>query len=244
MGTLAVLLTLMASVRQVLSVDNLPVCGSPVISNRIVGGVDTLDGEWPWQVSLQYANMHVCGGSLISPQWVLTAAHCFDGSVLAELYTVYVGPYKLFTDNPNSRISVENYFPNANYKDTGDIGDIALVKLASPVNYTQYIMPICLPSSSVTFPCGMECWVTGWGTTSYLGDSPVDGTLQKVMTPLIDYQTCDAMYHVDSVEDASAVIIQDEKICAGYRNGLKDACQVGDTKRGSSFTILEDSPSN
>lgn len=50
------------------------VCGQPFM--KIMGGVDAEEGKWPWQVSVRIRHMHVCGGSLISPQWVLTAAHC------------------------------------------------------------------------------------------------------------------------------------------------------------------------
>lgn len=114
---------------------------------------------------------------------------------------------------------------NSNYNGTGSIGDIALLKLANPINFTQYITPICLPTSSVTFPCGLDCWVTGWGTTTFNGSQPSNGILQEVMVPLIDHQTCDRMYHRDLSISASTVIIQDEKICAGYGNGQKDSCQ-------------------
>lgn len=46
-----------------------------------MGGVDAVIEDWPWQVSLQQSGQHTCGGSLISPRWVITAAHCFTGSV-------------------------------------------------------------------------------------------------------------------------------------------------------------------
>ncbi|XP_073416720.1 transmembrane protease serine 9-like [Dendrobates tinctorius] len=203
------------------------VCGSPVVSTKIVGGTDAVDGEWPWQVSVQYKGSHVCGGSLISHHWVLTAAHCFENSVSPVDYDVFLGLYRLSAKAPPHTVisEVRTLIRNAEFVGVGSRGDIALLQLSSTVTYTKYIQPICLPTASVTFPCGMECWVTGWGHTSFYGDLPINGTLQKVMTPIIDQKTCDTMYHLWSLESETTIIVQEDQICSGYIEGQKDSCQ-------------------
>ncbi|XP_073491606.1 uncharacterized protein [Aquarana catesbeiana] len=198
------------------------VCGSPSVSSRIVGGADSLDGEWPWQVAVIYNRTSLCGGSLISPEWVMTAAQCIHQPIQLSNYTVLLGMYKLGVFSSHTVVAnVSNIIVNTNFTRNGDPGDIALVQLASPVNYTQYIMPICLPSNITTFPCGTECWVTGWGTTSSGGSIVLDRALQEVMVPLIDRYTCQDMYH----NAGSAYSIQYDQICAGYKEGGKDSCQ-------------------
>ncbi|XP_074053872.1 prostasin-like isoform X2 [Macrotis lagotis] len=70
-------------------------CGQPFPEGKILGGQDALEGKWPWQVSLSFRRFHVCGGSILSNYWVLTAAHCFDQALnLLEYFKVNAG----FTD--------------------------------------------------------------------------------------------------------------------------------------------------
>lgn len=59
------------------SLHSPPDCGLRAMSGRIVGGAQTSETKWPWQVSLHFGSTHICGGTLIDAQWVLTAAHCF-----------------------------------------------------------------------------------------------------------------------------------------------------------------------
>ncbi|XP_069840788.1 serine protease 27-like [Dendropsophus ebraccatus] len=203
-----------------------PSCGSPVFPGRIVGGTDAVDGEWPWQASFQYLGTHFCGGSLISSQWVLSAAHCFASPFPLAGYDVVLGAYSLSENNPHSvpkKISAINNHPD--YSSSAHEWDIALVKLDSPVTYSDYILPVCLPSSAISFPSGMECWVTGWGDVDYGVGLPEPLTLQKVAVPLIDHKTCDEMYHKDSGVSGSITIVDDTMICAGYTAGGKDSCQ-------------------
>ncbi|XP_069591780.1 transmembrane protease serine 9-like [Ranitomeya imitator] len=203
-----------------------PVCGSPALSSRIVGGSDAADGQWPWQASIQDQDGHFCGGSLISNQWVLSAAHCFEQAQPMSNYGVQLGAYSLSLDNPNSvSVKIDSVYNHPDYTSSAHTWDIALVKLDGPVSYTKYIMPICLPAASTTFPNGMECWVTGWGNIDYYENLPSPETLQNVKVPLIDHQTCDEMYHIDSDGSSSYTIVDNTMICAGYTEGGKDSCQ-------------------
>uniref|UniRef100_A0A8C5Q690 Peptidase S1 domain-containing protein n=1 Tax=Leptobrachium leishanense TaxID=445787 RepID=A0A8C5Q690_9ANUR len=199
-------------------------CGVGRVTSRIVGGTNASDGSWPWQVSLQYKQRHICGGSLIAPKWVMTAAHCFDISKSPSVYTVVLGAYQLSTTNSHQVTSDVRYIVvNSVFDGTGSSGDIALIELSSKVTYTGFIRPVCLAPASITFPNGMDCWVTGWGTTSYGGS--LAKTLQQVMVPLIDQAACNVMYNTNAGYNYDFIIIERDQICAGYETGQKDACQ-------------------
>ncbi|XP_072273225.1 serine protease 33-like [Pyxicephalus adspersus] len=211
------------------SAQNSPVCGSPLISSRVVGGSDATEGAWPWQVSLWFNSRAICGGSLISNRWVLSAAHCVQFSPTPSHYTVYLGVYKLDISHPNQvAVKVDKIVANSQFDGVGGSGDISLLRMARAVTFTQYIQPICIPSPSMVFSPGMNCWVTGWGETQYGVNLPFPRILQQVMVPLISRESCEQMYRINAAYSPSQPVIKSDQICAGYQAGRKDAC-LGDS---------------
>ncbi|XP_039509990.1 transmembrane protease serine 9-like [Pimephales promelas] len=194
-----------------------PMCGKARFNSRIVGGVDALAGAWPWQVSLHRNGRHFCGGSLINNQWVLTAAHCFN-SVSTSGLIVYLGRQTQEGTNANevSR-GVSSIIKHPNYVSSTNDNDITLLRLASPVSFTDFISPVCLASSNSMFFKQTSSWVTGWGTINSGISLPSPQTLQEVDVPIVGNRQCKCLY--------SASTITDNMICAGRIEGGKDSCQ-------------------
>ncbi|XP_054851355.1 prostasin isoform X2 [Eublepharis macularius] len=201
-------------------------CGVPALG-RIVGGTDAQSGQWPWQIGLQiHGRHHVCGGSLITPQWLITAAHCFPHVNPYDIYDVTLGAFQLQNPTQNTVVRrVAAVIKHPHYtEDEGSKGDIALVKLNEPVTYSRTVRPICLPASSVNFPVGMKCTVTGWGNVLTSTSLPSPKTLQQLDVPIMGTDTCRCLYSLNP-DPEDPHIIHNDMMCAGHAEGKKDACQ-------------------
>uniref|UniRef100_A0A3B3DV77 Peptidase S1 domain-containing protein n=1 Tax=Oryzias melastigma TaxID=30732 RepID=A0A3B3DV77_ORYME len=210
-------------------------CGVAPLNTKIVGGGNAQAGSWPWQVSLHINDLgsHICGGTLISDQWVLTAAHCIVTKVLSR-WTLYFGKETQAASSSNevSR-SITKIIVHPNYNNTLFNNDIALMKLSNTVPFNNYIRPVCLASSSSLFYTSTSCWITGWGKLNKNDSLPSSQPLQEVQVPVVGNKQCSCDY-----VNVSGVDITTNMICAGQEN--KGACQ-GDSggplqcKQGSSW---------
>ncbi|KAK7883029.1 hypothetical protein WMY93_029203 [Mugilogobius chulae] len=204
-------------------------CGQSAFkTTRIVGGENATPGEFPWQVSLQVKKYgHLCGASIISSRWLVTAAHCVqdnskDRFSKPETWEAYLGLHEQGKDNGVKR-NLKQIIPHPYYNDYTYDNDIALMELQSPVTFTDYIKPICLPSPQHVFPAAGFVWISGWGATREGGLATK--TLQKAKVRLINQDTCNTLMKGQ---------LTSRMMCAGVLEGGVDACQ-GDSGGPLSF---------
>lgn len=212
-------------------------CGTrPYKLNRIVGGQNAENGEWPWQVSLHLHTAtssfgHVCGASIISETWLVSAAHCFvtndPANHLPTSWQTYSGMQDQYKQEGVQRRPLKRIISHPDYNQMTFDYDIALLELKEPLEFTNTIQPICLPASTHIFPAGLSCWVTGWGLLREGGQKA--RVLQKAMVKIINDSVCDEVTHGQ---------VTSRMLCSGFLAGGVDACQ-GDS--GGPLSCFEES---
>ncbi|KAJ2938769.1 hypothetical protein O0L34_g3390 [Tuta absoluta] len=205
-------------------------------NDRIVGGSRADIDEHPWMTLLRYDKPvgwgFYCGGVLISSRYVLTAAHCVKGEDLPtnwRLSQVRLGEWNTSSVNdcvmddcasPVQDIRVEEIIAHEGYdpQDSNQHNDIALLRLAQPAQYNDFVKPICLPLSNDVKNNGFDgstAEVAGWGKTESRSESEVK---LKVNVPVVSRSQCASVFSRVNRE------IWNKQLCAGGLAG-KDSCR-------------------
>merc|ERR1712106_719560 len=163
--------------------------------DKIVGGHEAAENEWPWQVALLIDDAWFRGGSIISENYVLTAAHCVDG---ASYFDVMAGAHNVRDASEPHRVEVTSFngwtHPQWNTQDLSN--DLALIELPSPMEFNDYISPSCMTMAGDTAVEGDLVTVTGWGkpSDSAGGISPVLRMVSDL--PVITNSDCNDVYGI------------------------------------------------
>ncbi|MFC9329327.1 S1 family peptidase [Kitasatospora sp. NPDC057015] len=196
---------------------------------RIVGGSATVTGEHPWVVALASRQQfgtgrsgQFCGGALVTPTKVVTAAHCFyDESrgrrVDRPGLRVLVGRDDL-RGTSGREVDVQNVWLHPDYSFAANMNDVAVLTLATPQT-DRPVIELLGQGETEPYAPGTPAQVFGWGDT--VGDGHYSPTLRGVEVPIVADETCAHAYPggPDGHFDARGMV------CAGEAEGGRDACQ-------------------
>ncbi|XP_078497178.1 trypsin-like [Lissotriton helveticus] len=180
------------------------------VEDRIIGGYKVTKNSVKFMASIQGPNGHYCGGTLVSPQWVLSAAHCLYP---INTLTIIMGLYNLSRQEPTSqKFSVIDVALHPQYDKNTLNYDAMLLKLHVKVIQTVAVKPVTMPKQGSTFKVPI-CTAYGWGVTRTNGFA-LSEMLQGVDIPVVNQSLCNQRYRG---------AITANMICAGEEN--KDTCK-------------------
>lgn len=201
------------------------------ISWKILGGISAALGEFPWMAAISYSNddsTFDCGGTIISDYYILTAAHCTP--TRRPPVKVRLGKVTLLTNDDDAipvDLKIQEIIRHPDYKASTKKNDIALIRVAERIEFTDNIRPACLQTNVHDVLPNTELFVTGWGSTS-AERTLRPAVLLKTNVTSMPLSACNATlseYNRQVNHPSLRSGISDSQFCAYDPKARNDACQ-------------------
>lgn len=204
--------------------------GDTLLGAKIIGGVEAVQGEDPWQAGLiigrtpDDVRVPFCGGAVIAPRWIVTAAHCVDNGTSPQIVDVVTGSID-FSAGQRSHVDfivIHHGWTQGPSAAPLFRNDVALLRLSEPITAT----PITL-ATPATAPdlerAGSLSRVAGWGRASENG--PLQDRLRAVAIPVVAAADCNDRVAYGDRDPTTPPLVPEIMLCAGLAAGGQDACQ-------------------
>ncbi|XP_034244415.1 trypsin-1-like [Thrips palmi] len=212
----------------------MPSIGGDFISEEIIGGTDADPAEFPHQVSMQVSMLwiveqHICGGTILNEEWVLTAGHCVKGVPWYTSAFILAGKTNLgVKEAGQQRSAVKKMFTHEKFR--GGVGpyDIGLLHLKTKLVLSDTIKPAKLPAQGAV-PTG-QATLSGWGSISTSQELVMPKQLQKLDLPIIPFDACnDAIQKLSDANGEKNPLVESSNVCVGHLDKAGQGACNGDS---------------